>query len=85
MPRTVSAADANRQFSEILGQAADGNVVTITRRGTPVAQLIPYHRPVDAGDEARAWSRLLAMLKRGAGSGIDRFDRDALYEDRCGR
>ena len=84
MFNTISAADANRQFSEILGRAAEGETVTITRRGSPVAQLVPYRGPGDGGDEGRAWDRLLTMLKRGAGTGgIERFDRDALYDDRC--
>lgn len=80
MPRIVSAADANRQFSEILGHAVEGETVIITRRGTPVAQLVPYGRP--PADEARApaWDRLLATLEEGVPLGGDRFDRDALYD-----
>lgn len=80
MSRTVSAADANRQFSEILGRAVEGETVIITRRGTPVAQLVAYGRP--ATDEARApaWNRLLATLEEGLPLGGDRFDRDSLYD-----
>ena len=95
MFNTISAADANRHFSEILGRAADGETVTITRRGAPVAQLVPYQGSEKMGDEGQAWGRLFTMLKRGvkgeakAGT-VDiaenppRFDRDALYDDRCG-
>ncbi len=80
MPRIVSAADANRQFSEILGQAAEGETVIITRRGDPVAQLLPFGRR--PADEARdmAMSRLLSTLEEGLRLGGGRFDRDALYD-----
>jgi len=80
MPHTVSAADANRQFSEILGRAADGEIVTITRRGTAVAQLVPYRRAADDEAGGRAWERLLATLETGISLGGARFDRETLYD-----
>lgn len=83
MPHTVSAAAANRQFSEILGLAARGEAVTITRRGAPVAQLVPYSVEGDTIGNDAAWNRLLTVLEKGVGNGIGRFDRDALYRDRC--
>ncbi|ASG23322.1 type II toxin-antitoxin system Phd/YefM family antitoxin [Nitrospirillum viridazoti] len=78
MTRIVSARDANQQFSDILGEAADGETVIITRRGTPVAKLVPYTAPADEG----AWDRLLAMLEEGLPLGGGTFSRDELYEDR---
>ena len=80
MSRTVSAADAKRQVSKILGSAAQGESVTITRRGTPAAQLVPYHPDADGEDNGRAWDRLLAALEEGIDLGGERFDRDARYE-----
>ena len=81
MPHTVSAADANRQFSEILGRAADGETVTITRRGAPVAQLIPYHRAAgEDGTGDGAWERLVVILEGGLSLGGGRFERETLYE-----
>lgn len=80
MPRTVSAADANRQFSEILGHAAEGETIVITRRGEPVAQLLPFGRPsVDEG-RGRALDRLLTMLEEGLPLGGGTFERETLYE-----
>lgn len=80
MPRTVSAAEANRQFSTILGHAVEGETVIITRHGAPVAQLVPYGRP--PADEARAaaWNRLLTTLEEGEHLGGATFDRDSLYD-----
>ena len=80
MPRYVSAADANRQFSEILGQAADGQTVIITRRGEPVAQLAPFDHRILNEVQTAAWSRLLSTLEEGLSLGGGDFDRDSLYE-----
>lgn len=79
MPRVVPAADANRQFSEILGQASEGETVIITKRGAPVAQLVPYRRPPADDERGRAWDRLLSTLEDGLPLGGANFDRDALY------
>ncbi|WP_207462227.1 type II toxin-antitoxin system prevent-host-death family antitoxin [Azospirillum sp. SYSU D00513] len=80
MPRTVSAADANRQFSEILGQAAGGETVIITKRGQPVAQLAPYDQAAEKSGRGPAWSRLFRTLEDGVDLGGERFNRDALYD-----
>ncbi|QCG94655.1 type II toxin-antitoxin system prevent-host-death family antitoxin [Azospirillum sp. TSA2s] len=80
MRRTVSAADANRHFSEILGQAIIGHTVIITKRGQPVAQLAPYDRSAAKTDGGSAWNRLFQTLEDGVDLGDERFDRDALYD-----
>lgn len=41
----VSVIEAKAHFSELLAKAEAGHEVTITRRGTPVARLIPLDRP----------------------------------------
>lgn len=80
MSHNVSAADANQHFSAILREAESGETVVITRRGKPVAQLVPAGRAVaDAGREA-AWERLLRRADAGLDLGGERFDRDSLYE-----
>ena len=45
---TVSAREANQQFSRILEAAVGGQEVTITRRGVPVAKLVPLKVDQDA-------------------------------------
>ncbi len=82
MAWTVSAADANRRFSEILGRAANGETVIITRRGEPVAQLAPYGAGHGSDARDRAFDRLLATLEEGLPLGGGAFNRDELYEDR---
>lgn len=80
MTRFVSAADANRRFSEILGQAAQGETVIITRRGRAVAQLTPVDRRSVNGARSAAWERLLGTLAEGLPLGGYRIDRDSLYD-----
>jgi prevent-host-death family protein len=80
MTRFVSAAEANRQFSELLGQAASGEIVVITRRGQPVAQLVPFDQRLQDESHDAAWSRLMKTIEKGMDLGGGTFDRDSLYE-----
>ena len=44
MPKTttINVADAKRHFADLLGRVAyGGETITITRRGKPMAQLVP--------------------------------------------
>jgi prevent-host-death family protein len=77
MARSISAREANQHFSDILGRAAQGEAIVITRRGEPVAQLAPYSGPPK---QSQAWDRLLATLETGLPLGGDTFDRDELYD-----
>lgn len=46
----VNVAEAKRQFSDLLGRVAyRGETVVITRRGKPMAKLVPPAFPEDAG------------------------------------
>ena len=79
MATTVSAADANREFSKLLRQVRDGHSVTITSHGRPVAKLVP----VGAEDRVReaAWKALFKRLKTQKGEHIPRdWKREDLYE-----
>jgi prevent-host-death family protein len=38
---SVSLADAKASLSDLVNRAIEGEVVTITRRGKPVARLVP--------------------------------------------
>ena len=41
MPRKVNATAAKSNFLRLLGEAAAGEVIEITRHGRPVARLVP--------------------------------------------
>lgn len=40
----VGANEAKTHFSKLLDRVTDGEVVTITRRGQPIAQMVPIRR-----------------------------------------
>jgi prevent-host-death family protein len=80
MAYTVSAREANQQFSDILGRAAQGESVVITRRGQPVAELIKYGAGATAEGNGAAWDRLVSVLEIGLNLGGGTFDRDDLHE-----
>ncbi len=80
MEKAVSAADANRKFSELLRGVRDGESYVVTAHGRPVARIVPLHRATAVGDGARA--ALLKRLRRTKVVDVGRWTRDELYDDR---
>ncbi len=78
--KTVSARDANQRFSKLLAEVAAGEEVVITRRGTPVARLMPIGRPAMTAERKAAIDRMVRMMKRGFPLGGRRFTRDEMHE-----
>jgi prevent-host-death family protein len=80
--RTISAREANQQFSRLLEAAASGEEVTITRRGVPVAKLVPVPAAeASAAERERRRAEALAFFERGLEGGvIVDWTRDELYE-----
>jgi prevent-host-death family protein len=76
--RSVSAREANQQFARILGEAANGEEIVITRRGKPVAVLAPYRRAPLTPEQKVAIEELVEMMKRGLVQGARRFTRDEM-------
>lgn len=79
MEKTVSAADANRNFSKILHGVRRGRIYVVTSHGKPVAKLSPFEESGQASAGAR--SDLLARLRSQRTARIGRWTRDELYED----
>jgi prevent-host-death family protein len=83
MEKTVSAADANRRFSDLLRGVRKGESYVVTSHGRPVAKLIPA--TTDGRNAAAARSALLSRLKSQPAAHDDkarkRWTRDELYED----
>jgi prevent-host-death family protein len=79
MEETVSAADANRKFSQLLRAVREGHSYVVTTHGKPIAKIVPFgkHAEVTAG----ARSALLVRLRAEPVVEIDRWTRDELYED----
>ena len=77
--KTVTAAEANRQFSSMLREVAQGGRVLVTSRGKPVATLEPVRRTAAARAGA-AKRRLLARLLAVKPVGARDWARDELYD-----
>lgn len=77
--KTVTAADANRQFSSLLRDVSRGEIVTVVSRGKPVATI----SPANAADarRGRAKAALLKRLSSQAIMGRRNWTRDELYEN----
>ena len=83
MEKTVSAADANRRFSDLLRGVRKGQSYVVTSNGRAIAKLIPAI--ADKRNVAAARSVLLARLKSQPAAQGDkahkRWTRDELYEE----
>jgi prevent-host-death family protein len=83
MEKIVSAADANRKFSDLLRGVRKGRSYVVTSHGKPVAKLIPAE--TDERNAAVARAALLERLKSQPATKADkarkRWTRDELYED----
>jgi prevent-host-death family protein len=94
--KTVAAADANRNFSSLLREVQEGEVVTITSHGRPIAEISPKgsrhaansrrrvstrHESGDRDEHERAKRRLFEHLDRQSYLGLGRFERDWAHDD----
>ena len=79
MDTAVSAADANRRFSEILRTVKNGGSVVVTSHGKPVAKIMPVVNDQRAAAAAR--SALFARLRAEPVVNAGRWTRDELYDD----
>ena len=79
MEKAVTAADANRKFSQLLQGVRKGRSYIVTSHGQPVARLEPVNEPGNV--ETSAHKALLARLKRQPVKKMGRWNRDELYED----
>ena len=79
MEKAVSAADANRRFSELLRAVKRGRSVIVTSHGKPVAKIAPFVEDERAAAGAR--SALFARLRTERAVNGGRWTRDELYDD----
>ncbi|HUI81996.1 MAG TPA: type II toxin-antitoxin system prevent-host-death family antitoxin [Bryobacteraceae bacterium] len=79
MNKAVSAADANRRFSEILRTVKTGRSVVVTSHGKPVARISPASGDDRVAEGAR--TALFARLRRERAVNAGRWTRDELYDD----
>jgi prevent-host-death family protein len=79
MNNSVSAADANRRFSQLLRTVKEGRSVIVTNHGKPVAKISPVGEDIRAAEGAR--SALFARLRGQRVANAGRWTRDELYDD----
>jgi prevent-host-death family protein len=62
--KSIGAFDAKTGLNELLRRACNGESIQITRRGVPMAKLVPP----DSGDkqDARAVAEAIRRLRKGA-------------------
>lgn len=81
MTATISLREANQGFAKYVRAVERGRTFVITRRGEPVARLMPVaaNRELTPQQQA-ARKRTLERMRRGWDLGDAKFDRDALHE-----
>ena len=75
MEKIIQATAANRSFSRILREVAQGDSYTVTSHGRPIARIVPAS---GKGSEA-AKQRLLEYLRQQPTMEIGPFNREELY------
>ena len=78
MDKAISAAEANRRFSEVLRTVKQGRSVIVTSHGKPVAKITPVAE--DERTAGRARSALFARLRKERTVDTGRWTRDELYD-----
>ncbi|PWC42805.1 type II toxin-antitoxin system prevent-host-death family antitoxin [Azospirillum sp. TSO22-1] len=80
MEEAVSAADANRNFSQILRHVKEGRSYVVTSHGTPVARIVPAKQSGALAEAAKG--TLMARLREQPVQVIGhRWNRDELYDE----
>ncbi|HWD58145.1 MAG TPA: type II toxin-antitoxin system prevent-host-death family antitoxin [Stellaceae bacterium] len=83
MSKTITLRDANQRFSRCVREVEAGEEFVITRKGEPVARLIP------AGGKRILTAEQEAALARIAATDwpldIRKFDRNEIYQERIDR
>jgi len=81
MQEIVSIRDANQHLSRYLERVEQGAEIIITRRGKPIARVLPMESPPRLSDAQRAArERLRERMERGYALGGARVDRETLHE-----
>ena len=82
MQEIVSIRDANQHLSRYLERVEQGAEIIITRRGKPIARVLPIveTQPRLSDDQIAARERLRERMSRGYALGGIRPDRDSLHE-----
>jgi prevent-host-death family protein len=87
MSKTLSLREANQAFSRCIREVEAGEEITITRRGEPVARIVPVrskHERVLTPEQEAALARLRETMEKGWDLGGLKVNRDELYDEILG-
>ena len=78
--REVSLREANQNFSACVAEVEAGERLVLTRRGEPVAEIVPYTgKKLDPEREA-AWQEMKAIMEAGLDLGGTPFTYDERHD-----
>ncbi len=79
--KTVSARQANHEFSELLSRVEHGEEILITKRSKPVAVLSPYRLPLMTPERKKAIHHAINVMAKGLswGSTLQKFKREEMH------
>ena len=80
--KTVSARQANHNFSKLLSRVERGEEIMITKRSKPVALLCPYQPPGLTPERQAAINHAIEVMAQGLpwGAALRTFTRDEMHE-----
>ena len=67
--KTVSARQANHEFSDLLSRVERGEEILITKRSKPVAVLSPYRPLVMTAEREKAVQHAIDVMAKGLSCG----------------
>jgi prevent-host-death family protein len=81
-PARISASEANRSFSKLLGRVKNGEAVDITSHGKVIAEIRPKQQDAEAERARRlkAWEKHRAILQTREVKVVGPWTRAELYE-----
>jgi prevent-host-death family protein len=77
--KTITAANANRGFSNLLREVSNGEEITILSRGKPVAKITSLNSTISGKNELK--KLLVSRLKAQDIAGSRKWTRNELYDD----
>jgi prevent-host-death family protein len=80
--KTVSARQANHEFSALLAKAESGEYILITKHNKPVAVLSPYRQPAMTAERKKAIQHAINLMEKGLTwrDTLPRFTRDEMHD-----
>lgn len=83
--KQLTVAEAKENFDRCLAEVRAGEEIVLTEGGLAIARLAPEpaSRPAPrllTPEQQAAHGELMALLRRGLDLGIEKFDRNSLYD-----